>query len=106
MEDLASLNDIFQTHSLYKTVLVVHDEIIDRVHAKLLEMDYPVSRIASLGKFVTSNDRVLLIDQIDAGHMDLVLQGSEHVFDEISAVIRLGPIELGRSLRAHPLFTL
>ena len=36
MEDLASLNDIFQTHSLYKTVLVVHDEIIDRVHAKLL----------------------------------------------------------------------
>ena len=102
MEDLASLNDIFQTHSLYKTVLVVHDEIIDRVHAKLLEMDYPVSRIA----FVTSNDRVLLIDQIDAGHMDLVLQGSEHVFDEISAVIRLGPIELGRSLRAHPLFTL
>ena len=78
---------IFQTHSIYKSVLVCDRKRMRSIHAALVERDFPVSTIEQLAKFVTSNDRILLLCPADANNLNLILGTAFHVRDELSALI-------------------
>jgi hypothetical protein len=78
---------IFQTQSIYKSVLVCERKRIRSLYAALRERDFPVSTIEQLAKFVTSNDRILLLAPADANNLSLILGDAFHVRDELTALI-------------------
>jgi hypothetical protein len=78
---------IFQTQSIYKSVLVCERNRIRSLHTALRERDFPVSTIDQLAKFVTSNDRILLLCPSDANNLNLILGNALHVRGEVSALI-------------------
>lgn len=82
-----NVDQIFQTHNIYKSVLVCDKRRLTGIKKTLLSRDFPVATIDRLAKFVTSNDRILLLSPDDANNLDLILGDAKHVRDQLSALI-------------------
>lgn len=87
---ISSLEDLFQSYNIYKSVLVVRPGTIRTCYATLDQLDYPVATLDTLDRFVLGSARVLLMDDVDAGRLQCALRGVEHVLDQVSMVVCLG----------------
>lgn len=82
-----NVDHVFQTRSICKSVLVCERKRIRSIYAALRDRDFPVSTIEQLAKFVTGNDRILLLCPADANNLKLILGDALHVKEELSALL-------------------
>lgn len=84
---LENVDKIFHTHNIYKSVLVCERRKLREMKRALLARDFPVATVDQVAKFVTSNDRILLLSPEDARNIELVLGKAQHVKEQLSLLI-------------------
>lgn len=84
-----NVDKIFHTHNIYKSVVVCEPRKLRLMKRALLARDFPVATVDQIAKFVTSNDRILLLSPEDARNIELVLGKAQYVREQLSVLICL-----------------
>ena len=81
-----SIDEIFATRSIYKSLLVCHDDkITEELVDELKRDNYPVSTLTKIEDYLKNETRVLAIDYIDYCNLQLFVD--QDTIDQISLVI-------------------
>ena len=60
------IDDIYTSRSVYKSLIVCHDDLLtDKLVNELTRDDYPVSTLLNIEKYLANESRMLIIDYID-----------------------------------------
>ena len=80
-----AINNIFNTISIHKSLIVCHNDYKNKLYINLLENDYPISTLMELHKFNSNQNRILLIDEIDAEYISTI--SSQINFEYINLIL-------------------
>ena len=81
-----TIDDIFATRSIYKSLIVCHDdELTSNLVEILLQDDYPISQLKDVDTYVRHKSRILVIDYIDYCNLNEFLDDDS--ISKISLVI-------------------
>ena len=66
MDYKIQIDDIFTTRSVYKSLIVCHDNYLtQKLVDQLVEDDYPLSTLQNIEEYLMNESRILMIDYID-----------------------------------------
>ena len=83
------IDDIFYTSSIYKSLIVCHDNFtLLKLYHNMRYDHYPVADILHLDKFRLNNSRTLFIDHVDYDNIDKLLEPSDIAM--VNAVFFIG----------------
>lgn len=81
-----TIDDIFSTRSIYKSLIVCHDdELTDNLVEQLVNDAYPISQLKDIGNYLKNDTRILVIDYIDYSNLSSFLD--DESISKISLVI-------------------
>ena len=81
-----TIDDIFSTRSIYKSLIVCHDdELTDNLVEQLVNDAYPISQLKNIGNYLKNDTRILVIDYIDYSNLSSFLD--DESISKISLVI-------------------
>lgn len=69
---IEKINNIFETQSIYRSIIVCKDTNINTLYRTLRKCNYPVSKVSSLYDFNSYNSRLLIIDEVDASFFNIL----------------------------------
>ena len=65
------IDDIYTSRSVYKSLIVCHDNYLtDKLVVQLIEDGYPISTLQNVNKYLIDESRILIIDYIDYSNLD------------------------------------
>ncbi len=65
------IDDIYTSRSVYKSLIVCHDNYLtDKLVDQLIEDSYPISTLQNVEKYLIDESRILIIDYIDYLNLD------------------------------------
>lgn len=88
------IDHIFQNYSIYKSIIVCKNSLLNKLYNILLNNDYPVVKINDINKFNEDKSRIFLIEEYDFNHIDLIKDISDLNINNINTVIICGDMEL------------
>ena len=82
------IDDIYSRDSIYKALIVCHDDkLFDDLFTKLEMDEYPICNIYEINSFKKDLKRVLMIDYIDFNNLDKLL--SQNDIDKLTNVFMI-----------------
>lgn len=82
---LRDINQIYNTHNIYKCILIVDPSCLTNLYFLLQKHDYPVAMKCELGKFIEHQSRMLIIDTNETNDIPNVVDYLNK--DEINMII-------------------
>lgn len=65
------IDDIYTSRSVYKSLIVCHDNYLtDKLVGQLTEDGYPISTLQNVDKYLIDESRILIIDYIDYSNLE------------------------------------
>jgi hypothetical protein len=77
---------IYENYNIYKSILIVNDELYDDIISNLQKNEYPVSGYENLVKFKNNQTRILVIKDIDSDKLFLY-ENTIHFKEYINMII-------------------
>lgn len=69
---ITEIEKIYETYSIYKSIFICKDEMINELYYRLMKHNFPVSKTCDLKNFNENLSRILLIDEIDAKYFNIL----------------------------------
>lgn len=84
---------IYQQYSIYKSLFVCYNQNVEKYYNALKERDFSISKISDIHKFKNHESRILLIDDNDLNHFDLIKISCKLNISDISIIIYIDDIK-------------
>ena len=65
------IDDIYTSRSVYKSLIICHDNYLtDKLVQQLREDNYPISTLQNIEQYLIDQSRILIIDYIDYSNLE------------------------------------
>lgn len=84
---------IYQQYDIYKSLFVCYNINVEKYFNALKDRDFSISKICDINKFKNHESRILLIDDNDVKHFDLIRLSCKLNISDISIIIYIDDIK-------------